>query len=118
MERPGNPPDTSIGKMQNPLYRPHGLLDNNRKLAVENLKLCPVCHTVNAKLNHECFVCRWHGAFSNDASAIEEGLLDVLEQCPELIDCILIMPRRREGFLARTWGWIKSRFSRRLDFRA
>jgi hypothetical protein len=104
--------------MQNPLYRPHGLPDNNRRLAVENLKLCPVCHTVNAKLNHECFVCRWHGAFDQDPAAIEEGLLDVLEQCPELIDCILIVPRKRSSVLSRITAWFRRRLRRRVDFHA
>ncbi len=102
--------------MHNPLYRPHGLLDNNRKLVVDNLKLCPVCHTVNSKLNSECFVCRWHGSFDHDPEAIEDGLLDVLEQCPELIDCILMIPPARESIWSRAFGWVKSRFSRRLDF--
>lgn len=104
--------------MYNPLYRPHGLLDNNRKLAVENLKLCPVCHTVNSRQNHECFVCRWHGEFDNDPVAIEEGLLDVLEQCPELIDCILIVPKRRNSVFSRMADWIGRKFRRPLDFRA
>ncbi|MGI8923744.1 MAG: hypothetical protein ACR2HJ_06845 [Fimbriimonadales bacterium] len=48
---------------------------------------------VNAKLNSECFVCRWHGGFDHDPESVEEGLIDLLEQCPELIDCIQYIPR-------------------------
>lgn len=104
--------------MHNQFFRSHGLLDNHRKLAVSNLKRCPVCGTVNSKLNHECFVCRWHGGFDHDPYSVEEGLIDVLEECPELIDCILHIPHRRESIIRRTRNWISARFRRRVDIEA
>jgi hypothetical protein len=104
--------------MNNRFQRPHSLLVPHRKLAVDNLKRCPVCSTVNAKLNSECFVCRWHGAFDHDASSVEEGFIEILEHCPELIDCILYIPQSRSSFLVRTWSWLRVRFGRRVDFEA
>src|SRR4051812_14818730 len=98
--------------------RTHGLLETHRRLAVDNLKRCPLCGTVNAKLNCECFVCRWRGDFDHSANSVEEGLLEVLEQCPELIDCILYIPKRRESAFHRASGWLKSRLRKRLDFEA
>jgi hypothetical protein len=103
--------------MQNPFLRPHGLLETHRKLAVGNLKRCPVCGTVNAKLNGECFVCRWHGTFDHNSLSVEEGLIEVLEQCPELIDCILYIPRS-ESFFEKARGWLRGRMRKRLDLEA
>jgi hypothetical protein len=104
--------------MNNRFPRPHSLLETHRKLAVDNLKRCPVCGTVNSKLNVECFVCRWHGGFDHDANSVEEGFIDLLEDCPELIDCILYTPRPQpKGFL-KIWGWVRSRLGRRVDFEA
>ncbi|HVT12540.1 MAG TPA: hypothetical protein VHE55_09750 [Fimbriimonadaceae bacterium] len=104
--------------MHNDFLRAHGLIDNHRKLAVGNLKRCPVCSTVNARLNHECFVCRWHGEFDTDPASVEQGLVDVLEQCPELIDCILHTPLKRESMFSRIRGWFHRRTSKSLDLSA
>src|SRR5438309_6986097 len=104
--------------MHNDFLQPYGLLDTNGRLAVDNLKRCPVCGTVNAKLNPECFVCRWHGEFDCDPISVEDGLIEVLEQCPELIECMLYEPRRRESLFARTANWFRSKFRKPLDFRA
>lgn len=104
--------------MHNPFHPLHGLLDSHRKLAVGNLKRCPLCGTVNAKLNCECFVCRWHGDFDHDPIAVEEGLIEVLEQCPELIDCILYLPHQRESLLTRARNWLRARTRPRIDLEA
>jgi hypothetical protein len=104
--------------MHNHFHTPHGILSTHRKLAVGNLKRCPVCGTVNAKVNGECFVCRWHGDFDHDPISVEEGLIEVLEQCPELIDCILYIPRKRESIYERARTWIRKQSRKRLDFEA
>ena len=101
--------------MHNDFPRPHGLLDSHRKLALDSLKRCPVCSTVNAMMNLECFVCRWHGEFDHDPASVEEGLYEVLEQCPELIDCIVTIPYRRESVLARARNWFRRRTRKGLD---
>jgi hypothetical protein len=99
-------------------HRPHSLLENHRKLAVDNLKRCPVCHTVNSKLNSECFVCRWHGNFDHDSSSVEEGFIELLEQCPELIDCILYIPQPKATLLQRATRWLRRRMRSQLDVEA
>ncbi len=102
--------------MHNHPERSPGLLDTHRRLAVGNLKRCPLCGTVNAKLNCECFVCRWYGAFDCEADSVEEGLIEVLEQCPELADCILYIPRRRNTLFEQASDWMEDRMRRHLDF--
>lgn len=96
----------------------HLPLEAHRKLTVDSLKRCPLCGTVNAKLNGECFVCRWHGSFDHNPYSVEEGLMDVLEHCPELIDCILYIPRRRETLFERAREWLRGRGRRPLDLEA
>ncbi len=100
--------------MHNLFPRPDGVLPS-QKIAVENLMRCPLCGTVNSKMNLECFVCRWHGEFDHDAWSVEEGLLDVLEQCPELIDCIVYTPRKRDSLFVRAREWINRRTRKRLN---
>lgn len=92
--------------------------ETHRRLAVENLKRCPLCGTVNARLNHECFVCRWRGEFDRDPHSVEEGLLEILEDCPELIDCIINLPRPSEGLLEKAVLWLRARLRRGVDLAA
>lgn len=35
-----------------------------------NVKICALCGTLNHQSNGECWICRWHGAFSQDAQTI------------------------------------------------
>lgn len=58
--------------------------ENRRRIAQAHLKLCPVCDSLNALSNDECFVCSWHGQFDHDAHRIEESLVRLLISCPEL----------------------------------
>lgn len=96
--------------MNRPSKTPYELrIDANRRVAAENLKLCPLCGAVNAKLNGECFVCCWQGEFEHDADLIEAGVHELLDQCPELLDVMLeetMKPKltlwdRIAGFLVR-----------------
>lgn len=64
--------------------RPISVVEARRRLACENLKRCPVCDTLNASTNEECFVCRWHGKFYRDPVSIEEGLSKLVSRCPTL----------------------------------
>ena len=89
----------------------------NRKLAVENLMRCPLCQTVNSRLNMECFVCRWHGEFDHDAHSVQEGLLDLLEHCPEIVNSIILIPRKRESILSRAMDWFGRRGRKSLNLR-
>jgi len=89
----------------------------NRKLAVENLMRCPLCGTVNSRLNMECFVCRWHGDFDHSADSVHEGLLDLIEHCPELVDSITLIPRKRESILAKAIDWFGRRARKNLNMR-
>jgi hypothetical protein len=91
----------------------------SRRLAAENLKVCPLCGAVNAHLNSECFVCRWHGDFSQDPDDVEDGVLDLLCQCPELIDAMVAEPEPKRTFLdkVRTFFYHR-RVKRKLDLLA
>lgn len=57
---------------------PITLTPAERRLASRNLKVCPVCRSLNATRNAECFVCSWSGAFDSDSDSIEEGLQRLL----------------------------------------
>jgi len=102
--------------MHNYTPRLEGLL-TNRKLAVENLMKCPLCGTVNSRLNMECFVCRWHGDFDHDPFSIQEGLIDLIEHCPELVDSIICVPNRRDSILVRAREWLNRRNRKSLNLR-
>lgn len=85
-----------------------------KKLTVSNLKLCPLCDSLNAKSNSCCFVCGWRGSFIHDPKRLQTSLVLLIEQCPE------IHPSG-EFYHAHTsfWGRLFQRFfRRRLDFQA
>lgn len=108
--------------------RNSGLPVGQRKLAAQCLKRCPLCGTLNARPNPECVTCRWHGAFDDDPVLIEEGLQEMMEHCPDLLEVLLPRPRRRLGpwqGLLWIWSQLKAFFARpvlrrrsRLDYRA
>lgn len=90
--------------------------EHRRRLALENLKRCTLCGALNARQNAECFVCRWHGRFQQDPDVIEEGLNELLDRCPELIDAFVpLAPLPRSPF-ERFSRWVQSLLRRpRLD---
>lgn len=85
-----------------------------RRLRIRNLKSCPVCSALNAKQNHHCFVCGWSGRFDEDAEAIERGLTDLIDRCPEIAEILIEGHSRRPGILNRFVGWFR-RFGRKVD---
>ena len=101
--------------MQQPFHEPRTLLDSNRKVMVQHLKVCPLCDTINSKLNGECFVCRWHGQFVHDPSRVEEGLVEMLDEYPELLDGILHIPQPKITLVQRVRGWLRTVLRRPLD---
>lgn len=54
-----------------------------RRIAQAHLKCCPLCESLNAVTNTECFVCSWHGGFDHDPFRIEESLLQLVLSCPD-----------------------------------
>ncbi len=90
-----------------------------RRLASENLKVCPLCSAVNALMSSECFVCRWAGDFSYDADDIEDGIVDILARCPELVDVLIPThpPKRTVTDRIRTF-FTRRRVQRQLDLLA
>lgn len=92
-------------------------MEAQRRLAAESLKCCPLCGAVNAMTNLECFVCRWHGEFDHDPYRVEEGLGELLSQCPELVDAMLKTPVRKPRPWERVRDWCLARFRRRVDLR-
>ncbi len=84
--------------------RIHHKAEAGRRYALENLKRCPLCGTVNSASNSECMTCRWHGDFDHEPESIQTGLAELLEKCPDLAEAVLAPPsrRRRRGIV----GWI------------
>lgn len=104
--------------MHNPLAsRGQSRFGSQRRFAPENLKRCPLCGAVNAKQNIECFLCSWSGQFDYEIQAVEEGLEELLERCPELVDLLLEPPSKINTFRERIAAfWHKlTRSRKRLD---
>jgi hypothetical protein len=85
-------------------------LESQRKLAAQSLKRCPLCGAINAVTNLECFVCRWYGEFDRDPAAVDEGLEELLSNCPELIDAMEAEPKPAIGL----WQRVRSFFRKGL----
>jgi len=75
-------------------------IEARQRLAATNLKRCPLCDSLNAAANSECFVCRWHGQFLQDQKSIEEGLADLLNKCPEYQEKPVRKPRSKVSRLS------------------
>ncbi len=88
------------------------------RLAAGDLKLCPLCRSLNASKNVECFVCRWKGHFEQDTAAIQRGLSDFLARCPEFGEHFTQEPTAAKIGLWRRLRAVLAIFRRRLDFRA
>lgn len=76
-------------------------MDARRRIAAESLKRCPLCNAINSIHNEECFVCTWRGEFDHDPEHVDQGLGELLVQCPELADAILETPPSPLGFVGR-----------------
>ena len=90
----------------------------NRRLAVDQFKVCPLCGAVNVLANCQCFVCTWAGGFIHDEAQIETGLYQMIIRCPELL-AILIDEEPVEPL--GTWDRVRLFFCRlrkRIDVRA
>ncbi|MBS1716175.1 MAG: hypothetical protein JSS72_00405 [Armatimonadetes bacterium] len=90
-----------------------------RAVSLEHLKRCPLCRAVNAASNPNCFVCGWKGEFEHEAGKVHEGLMEILESCPELLD-VFDHEERRIGLFERFANFVRARFRRHrsLDLRA
>jgi len=86
------------------------------RFAADQLKACPVCHTVQSRLSRACFVCDWRGKFITDPEVIEQGLMEMLAHCPELHD-VVILETRNPSIWHRIVEAVKGIFGR-LDLRA
>lgn len=84
-------------------------------VVLENLKRCPLCGAVNAMDNHECFACSWYGEFEHDSMAVENGLIEMLGQCPELMSSL--EPVQGDTVLVRAERLVRRIFRRRFDIR-
>lgn len=65
-----------------------------QSLSVSNLKLCPLCDSLNARTNKTCFVCGWKGEFGCDPRKLHTALVLLIERCPELAEYASIAPPR------------------------
>ena len=89
------------------------------KLSVANLKVCPLCDSLNARNNPSCFVCGWRGEFIHDSHQVHLSLVLLLEQCPELADAAWEQ-QPRPSLLAQMVAFFRFKILRRprLDLRA
>lgn len=87
------------------------------RLPLARLKRCPLCDSINARANRECFVCGWAGKFDHDLQAIAEAMDFLVEQCPDIYPDVMpySFPRLTVRDQARA---LWARVRRRLDIRA
>lgn len=89
--------------------------DAQRRAALSNLKVCPLCGCLNSRFNAECFGCGWHGRFDDDDEALGRGLEQLLQECPELHSALVEARTPRVPWWRRALAWRPWR--RRLDVR-
>ena len=88
-----------------------------RRYGDGDLKVCPLCGTLNVDEARECFVCWWSGGFDTNPVHVEIKLFELVERCPELVGLLGEAPRpasRVRLALRRLWRRLRSR----LDVRA
>lgn len=90
-----------------------------RRLPLDKLKCCPLCNSLNAKRNVECFVCGWRGDFDTDPEQVTNALHELVLQCPAIIDIIEREPVARQSFLHRMIAFLRRpRRAGRFDIQA
>lgn len=82
--------------------------ETRRRIAQSNLKRCPLCNALNARVNRSCFVCDWHGAFDHDPFRIEESLIRMIYH-DQAVRIEADRKPRRKGLLALVRGWLGGR---------
>ena len=85
------------------------LAEANRKLAQSNLKVCPLCDSLNSVENTQCCVCTWHGWFIHDPREIERGLRHLLRRCPEFRAKMPALPREEYSSRVPRWRFLLRR---------
>ncbi|HMS54289.1 MAG TPA: hypothetical protein PKA27_02720 [Fimbriimonadaceae bacterium] len=80
-----------------------------RDIALKDLKVCPLCGSLNASRNKECHVCAWHGSFEKDPHLVEEALNSLVDQSPQLLQ--LVNTKQSLNIRQRILSW----FRKRLD---
>lgn len=84
--------------------------DSLPNISLANLKLCPLCDSLNARGNCSCFVCGWEGRFVHDPRKIRTSLVILLEQCPDLAESIRIEPQKKKLTSRQVWTLFKRVF--------
>ncbi len=83
-----------------------------------SFKVCPLCETLNVRENEECFVCAWHGSFENQPDRVHDAVMDILQHCPVILDCLSGEPERPKATKPTLWQKLRLLFRRRIDLRA
>ena len=63
-----------------------------KRVTLDSLMRCPLCGAVNSAANTQCFVCTWHGAFDHEPEIVEEGLAELIDNCPDFEELIIDRP--------------------------
>ena len=105
--------------MQSSKSVPTTLAILRRKPSSASYKVCPLCDGLNLKSNDCCYVCSWAGEFDSGHAIVNQKLLSLLHECPELSPYLL--EPKRSPFAVRigvVWRAIKDLFRRPVDYRA
>lgn len=82
--------------------------ETRRRIAQSNLKRCPLCNALNARVNRDCFVCGWHGAFDHDPFRIEESLIRMIYH-DQAVRIEADRHTGRVGLVAMVRRWLRGR---------
>lgn len=82
--------------------------ETRRRIAQTNLKRCPLCNALNARVNGSCFVCGWHGTFDHDPFRIEESLIRMIYH-DQTVRIETERRPRHAGLLGAVRRWLSGR---------
>lgn len=85
--------------------------ETRRRIAQTNLKRCPLCNALNAQANTDCFICGWHGGFDHDPFRIEESLIRLIYQSPDM-EILDRAPKPLPGMFDR----LMAHFRKHIDY--